>query len=940
MKKSLTIIFFIYCNVFTVFSQNLDAPDGFYFYRGDSNSESIVLFWTDNSTGEDSFIIEGREDGEEWEVIKNVSANLTSCEIDNLSLLESIDLRIKAVNSETQSDYSNVIRIVGSDSELEVYPEIPGIRNPKDTTINGITFGMIQDQCPSEPEKGKATRISSFFEVEVRPVSEGEWKYSPTYEVRPQIRDQKSQNDPAHTGGHDVYAYGNYGPNSNVPSRTLHSRHWNNFDAQTDVVVRVRLLEGALSQTITFDQLEIHPAPLTKTLVDNSTIDVTLPGAGNDEMDFSRHYMITFNRKDWEDPNRGALIYEHPLMVFINPVKPAPASAPENTYKEFDQGRLIVVGPGIHLPDNHLRFFGDGENNTAEEVYIPGDAYFHGGFCLNRTQKPIHVWGRGVYSDELFLVHQEDDNWSRRTPWAAIRPAEGNAWGIGGSWEASIFFKGNKSQEQIVEGLSSISRRMGTSTKYGGSGSLIDHKDVGYAGGLYQEGDTRTSYIGIFAVNDDDITYTHEDYEMHYCTTRIYHNGPSFQFGWGVNNENNAGARVFDQTVLPADKRNSGYWHNHGVFNSRLQAGDLKQHSGGYWEDVKITGTENVVFNIGISSDQNVENANQISVFQDKTFKDFVIEHHSRSDNLLQTEVVPATNQKAYMRFIHFDNLVIEGNHVENIDDGDFFDYNEKVPESAVSSNGMNGTLLQTITFFSLPEPISEPDVGYVPYDRSVRIIAKKTDQVVQSDESLPYSLAPLCANSDNLENTFLVENAGDGYIALKAQNGHYVKADPTRYGYIYTLPDDLRGDSDEPAITDWAKFKWVDLGEGEFALYSKVMRRYLRVEENCGPEMPLYAASDIISENETFRTTPSNVSIQESGLSMVEVYPNPVSSILNIDNVGVGTEILIYDLNGRLIKRKIAAADDDQIGVSDLPHGKYILKFGGTDHSNVFLVL
>ncbi|WP_158281559.1 LamG-like jellyroll fold domain-containing protein [Sediminitomix flava] len=909
-------------------STEVNSPSALYYYRNTPSYTEATLYWTDNSDNETGFLVEQKIDGASWVETARVSENTIEHSISQLDPTASIEFRVRALLDEAYSASSNKVRLVGTESILEVYPEVPGIRNPKDTTVNNITFGMIQDQCPAEPEQGKATRISTFFDLKVRPSSGGDWLYSPTYETRPQIRDLRAQNDPAHNeSGHDVYAYGWYGPNSKKPNQTLHSRHWNNFDADTEVVIRVSLKDGALSQTIKLDQLEIYPAPLAINQIDDKTVDITLPGAGEDKSTpFSRHFMVTFNRKDWEDPSRGELVYEHPLMVFVNPVKPAPASAPENEYKEFKSGRLLVIGSGIHLPNDHLRFFGEGANEIAEEVYIPGDAYVHGGFAMNNKNHPVHVWGRGIYSDELFFVHQEDDNWTERTPWATIPPAEGNPWedqDMKGAWEASVFLKGDYANLQTFEGLSSISRRMGTVTVADGYAKVIDHKDVGYAGGLYQKPGSKTDYWGIYTHNDDDITYCHLDYEMNHSTTRILHNGPSFQFGWGVNDLLQAKGRAYNHTTLPADKRGLGIGENHGVFNSRLQSGGLIRHLGGYYENFKITGQENIVFNIGISNnDDKINDTNPNlsprSVFSDKVFKNFTLEKKTRSKNLLETKIREGYDWESYLRFIHFDNLVIEGDHIENINDGDHFTYE-------------NGVLLHTITFFSLPQRIAEPSLS----DATQGTMTFKSEFIgksIKADESLPVSLSPLCANSDdNSASSFILEKTSDGYVALKAPNGYYVKADPRRYGYVYTEPDEIREDLNTKVISEDAKFVWVDLGNNQFALYSKAMGLYVRAESNTGPNSPLYAASDKITEAETFTITSSVEAITsaEQELNPVSLFPNPATNILKIEGIDTPRSIVLYSLEGRMV---LLNENTKEINVSKLTNGCYIIRVTAQD--------
>ncbi|PWJ37984.1 RICIN domain-containing protein [Sediminitomix flava] len=822
---------FIICSLFSIPAFALNAPADFYYFRNAALTE-VTLYWTDKSSTESGFEIQQKTDGGNWSVVKTVNSNVTQTKITGLNANNSIEFRVRAFQgSSNYSPFTRVQRLVGKNSKLEVYPEVPGITNPKSVTVDGISFDVLQDQCPSEPNKGKATRLSTFYKVEVKTASGGSYMDTPTYETRPQIRDQRSQNDPFHSnGGHTVYGYGDYGPNSNVPNLTLHSRHWTNFDAQEDIVVRVTLLGNAPTSTINLNQTEIHPSPISVTQVNNKTIEVKLPAAKTGNTDHAKHFLIAFNRDNWETP-RGQYSFEHPLMIFVNPVKPARASAPEGKIKTFDSGKLMVMGAGIHLPDNQWRFFGTGENATVTELYVPGDAYLHGGFYFKNITHNVKVWGRGIYSDELFQIYGDALNWEQRTPWARTLPVEGNTWGEKGKWDSKVGVENTGNFKVTFEGLSSLGARMGVVTDINAKLDLLDHKDVGYAGGLYQAQSTQTLYQGIYTVNDDDITYCHQNYTMRYCTSRNYVNGPTYQFGWGVNTLE-AGAKVYDHIIIPSDRpANGSYGKNHGVFNSRLQSGNLEIHAGGYFENFTITGQDNIIFNLGISADPDRnEDSKPVSIFSDKVFKNFEIAKHSTNDNLLKTRVLEGKNWKSYVRFIHFDNLVIEGNKVNNINDGDFFDYEE-------------GTLLHTITFFSMNSPVAQPTSGIAPIGQNITLFSEFNNKNVRVNSGLPVSLSPLTADT-NSGSTFKVENAGNGYVALKAENGYYVKVDAGRYGYVYTEPDLLRGDSDTKTITDEAKFVWVDLANDTFALWSKATGLYVRVEKNTGPNNPLYAAS------------------------------------------------------------------------------------------------
>lgn len=815
-------------------AQQLNAPNKLYFFR---SAQENTLYWNDTNTSETEYVIESKTDDTEWIAIDSVSANTSSVVLSNTDPSISVIYRIKAKNSTNNSAYSESVRIVGTDSKLEVYPEIPGIRNPKDTTVKGITFSMLQDQCPAEPNKGKATRVSTFFSAQVKLTTDDNFKATPVYETRPQIRDDRTQSTPSLSAGHQPYGYPKYGPSLADPSRTLHSKHWTNFDAAENVIVRIFVLESAsYSRAININGLDIQPAPLSIVKVDDYTIDVELPSA----QDFTRLYRVAINKNLWASKGgRFENVTEAPLFIFVNPIQIAPASAPKGEIKEFDNGKLVVYGAGIHLPQNKYRFFGNGENSVIRQLYAPGDAYIHAGYIFNNKNYAVKVWGRAIYSDEMFRCYDWASN--TRTPWSTINCTQGNTWNLEAPWDGRAeFYNGGFSQPSTLEGFTNIGARMGVSNS-GSNAALLNHKDVGYGGGTYQRGNQSTSntkYEGCLLINDDDITYVHHRYTMNNCASYNMQNGPTWQLGWQVQDENKYLPVITNHTIMESDRsKGSGFWHNQGVFNSRLKIGELKYHSVGYWENLTVWGQENIVWNIRIW-DEDVATPNTTSIIEDKTFKNFTIKYHSRNDNILWGDQNAAKNQKSYLRFLHFDSLIIAGNHVTNIKDGDFFDYNE-------------GLLLHTVTFFSMPKEVAQPQPGSAPIGKFIQI--KTNDIYVQADTNLPASLDPLCANTDSTAETFYVEDAGNGMIALKAANGHYVKADKKRYGYMYTQPDLHRGDKNGSKIEDAAKFIWVNQANNKFALYSVNLGLYVRKELNCGPQMPLYAASDKIEANEMF---------------------------------------------------------------------------------------
>lgn len=58
----------------------------------------------------------------------------------------------------------------------------------------------------------------------------------------------------------------------------------------------------------------------------------------------------------------------------------------------------------------------------------------------------------------------------------------------------------------------------------------------------------------------------------------------------------------------------------------------------------------------------------------------------------------------------------------------------------------------------------------------------------------------------------------------------------------------------------------------------------------------------------------------------LAEVYPNPATGLLTINNE-VTTEISLYSIAGALIMRREAAEKNCQLDVSSLPRGVYVLR-------------
>lgn len=86
-------------------------------------------------------------------------------------------------------------------------------------------------------------------------------------------------------------------------------------------------------------------------------------------------------------------------------------------------------------------------------------------------------------------------------------------------------------------------------------------------------------------------------------------------------------------------------------------------------------------------------------------------------------------------------------------------------------------------------------------------------------------------------------------------------------------------------------------------------------------------------SESIIFSTGENIVSVSDINSGLVQFYPNPAKSILNITNVDNNTEISLFDLYGNRIDKVLF---NNQINIGELAAGVYILKIGDNIHSMI----
>lgn len=87
-------------------------------------------------------------------------------------------------------------------------------------------------------------------------------------------------------------------------------------------------------------------------------------------------------------------------------------------------------------------------------------------------------------------------------------------------------------------------------------------------------------------------------------------------------------------------------------------------------------------------------------------------------------------------------------------------------------------------------------------------------------------------------------------------------------------------------------------------------------------------AATDPVSSNNTacIQVTRGTTGINEIAEGEVNVYPNPATTVINIDNAE-GAQVSVFDINGRMISNVESASANQTIDASNFAKGMYIVR-------------
>jgi hypothetical protein len=82
------------------------------------------------------------------------------------------------------------------------------------------------------------------------------------------------------------------------------------------------------------------------------------------------------------------------------------------------------------------------------------------------------------------------------------------------------------------------------------------------------------------------------------------------------------------------------------------------------------------------------------------------------------------------------------------------------------------------------------------------------------------------------------------------------------------------------------------------------------------------------------FKLSPDPLSVSAISAADIDVsvYPNPATTLLTVENAGVGTKLEVYDVVGKLMQRTKLEGAKEQIDISHLSPGMYLLRFTARD--------
>ena len=125
----------------------------------------------------------------------------------------------------------------------------------------------------------------------------------------------------------------------------------------------------------------------------------------------------------------------------------------------------------------------------------------------------------------------------------------------------------------------------------------------------------------------------------------------------------------------------------------------------------------------------------------------------------------------------------------------------------------------------------------------------------------------------------------------------------------------------------------WIAIGKAETKAIngnSNTVLNYIfsDASPNNGENYYRLIQTDLNQKQTVSNVAEINITSVNNSLYM---YPNPADNILNINNLVIGANVLIYNTNGKIVKNFVATSTLQQININDLTSGVYFIKLTAT---------
>jgi hypothetical protein len=191
--------------------------------------------------------------------------------------------------------------------------------------------------------------------------------------------------------------------------------------------------------------------------------------------------------------------------------------------------------------------------------------------------------------------------------------------------------------------------------------------------------------------------------------------------------------------------------------------------------------------------------------------------------------------------------------------------------------------------------------------------------------------------------NTYAYNSMKDGdFFARKFRNGDWFKIIARGYynGVLkadsvgFYLANYLQPDSaNNYIVKTWQWFDLLPLGKVDSLVFT------LSSTDNgsFGMNTPSYFCMDDFTTYETFDTTTPPTSVVANSAAVIKMYPNPATNSMYVDVAdNSANSIWISDLRGIIVTSVAAATQHNEINISSLPAGVYLVQVNSNDKKAV----